>query len=123
MIDTDLFTWLCTTAGHTRVYPGHMPQEVDYPAIVYTRISAPRELTHSAPDTLVLGRFQLDFWGETHASVRAAADTIRQSLNGYKATMGSTIIGAAWLELDQDDMSATPHLFRVINDYFIYFKE
>lgn len=128
MIDNDLITFLkagsaVATLVAARIYPLTMPQGGEYPAVTTQRIDGPRVRSLSGPSNLAHPRFQIDCWATTYASVKAAAQAVRQRLDGYRGLMGTTTVGGVSLESDTDDFEPDTGLYRVSLDFIIWHKE
>lgn len=98
-LEEALFAHLTTSAGlialvGDRVYPGHIPQGVTQPAIVYLKVSDPRGRTFGRAQ-FAKPRFQFSCWGETYASAKAVAHQVRAALENFAGMLG----GAAGVEV------------------------
>lgn len=69
-----------------RVYPLRMPQKVNLPAIVLTRVSGMRFAHLRGADALARPRYQVDCWAVTHDGATVLGTLCRQRLNGYTGT-------------------------------------
>lgn len=75
----------------TRLYPGVLPQKCTYPAVNYSRVTAPRVSAMGADTGLVRARFQFDIWAETYAAARAVATQVIAAYKRWNTTTGVTI--------------------------------
>ena len=99
LIEEAIFTRLCADAGvaalvEDRVYPVELPRPPRYPAVVYHRISTPREHTHDGSAKFASPRFQFDCLGGTFLEARRVHEAVRLALDGFKGTMGTESGGA-----------------------------
>lgn len=67
----------------TRVYPGILPQDPTYPAVVLNVINAMDPVTHDGDAGLVDGMLQVDCYAETYAGMAGLYDAVKAALNGY----------------------------------------
>jgi len=67
-----------------RVYPLVLPQKPTLPAVVYQRISGPRDHTHNGPVGIAQPRYQVTAWAETPTAARAVATQIRLALDCWR---------------------------------------
>lgn len=113
----------------TKVHPGAIPQGQSLPAIVYNRISTPRDVALGGPVNVVGIRFRIDCWHTSYASVKALAAAVRSALNGLAFSsprqLGSEPVDAVYLVEEQDlavyDGDQRDH--RVTQDWIIVATE
>jgi hypothetical protein len=121
-MEEDLFAFLKTTVGHTRVHALVVPETQDtYPAVAYQCIGAPDQLDSGGVADLIEGRFQIDCYGKTYLEAKTESRKVRDALSGYSGTMGSTRVGSAVRDSHFEDFAAD--LYRVSTDYIIYYEE
>lgn len=106
-----------------RMYPSVLPQAPTLPAITYNTISAIRQNTMDGPDGLPSKRIQIDSWGSTFAQAVSLADAIRQRLDGYRGTMGSTEIKGVFANTERQLYDPDPKLYRISMDFVIWSVE
>jgi hypothetical protein len=132
MIETAIFSKLSTATEVTdkvgvgnaaRVYPVTLPQNITYPAIVFTRISGARTYSMDGPSGLASPRVQIDIYGNSVLEAMDLADRVRCTLNGLKETIGGIEILGTFLDTDRDDYNDTTETYRIIQDYIIHHKE
>jgi len=130
MIEDDLYAYLKNDAGISgyvaaRIYPVKMPQNVEYPAITYQLVSTVRSISQSGRVTLVEGRYQIDSWGNTYASVKNIAQSVRDALQGFRGIMGATRVQGIWEDSnsERDFYEDVTDLRRVTHDFIIYYEE
>lgn len=112
LIEEAIFAHLSADAGVSaavsdRVYPVELPRPPLYPAIVYHRISAPREHTHDGSAKFASPRFQFDCLAGTFLEARRIQEAVRVALDGFKGTMGGVggvEVHGAFVEDDRSDL-------------------
>lgn len=87
MADSDV-----TDVIGTRLYPLRVPQDVALPASAYQVISDSEEHSHDGPSGLVSARLQFTHHGATYEAAKEAAAAVRESIDGFSGTMGSTTV-------------------------------
>ncbi len=133
-IEEALFAYLTGYAGLValvadRVYPTKLPPSPVLPAVVYQRISSTRTYSHDdAPGTpdWVTVRMQFSCWADGDSGYDVATDVGAQvvaALSGYRGTMGSVRVGAALVELDDDDFEPDTARWRRRVDVMISHEE
>ncbi|MCB9949582.1 MAG: DUF3168 domain-containing protein [Planctomycetaceae bacterium] len=99
-IESDCYSFLSETTAitdlvGTRIYPVTLPDDVAYPALVWTLISAPRDAFLSSDAGVVRCRFQFDVFSTSLIECAAVQQAIFSSLQRKFGTFGtSTIMGA-----------------------------
>ena len=104
-IEVGIYTKLAaaaTDAGN-RIYPVEAPQKATLPYIVWQRISASRDFTHSGPDGLAEPRFQFTCLAATPKAAKTLADQVRIALNGATSGFGSETVYYCLLDSDSDE--------------------
>ena len=111
MIDEGIRARLIAHAGllaiiSQRVYNNIAPQGATIPHIVFRRVSAQRDLTHSGPSGVARARFQFDCLGKTPTEAKQIAANLRNALHGYSGTIsGQTIMRSEMInEVDGFDV-------------------
>lgn len=108
----------------SRIYPLRLPQGYTLPAISYQRISAERVHELSGPTGWAWARFQLDCWSSSYSGVRSLAESVRQSLDGYKGILGGgSHVGGIYIEGERDLFEEDAEIYRVTMDFLIPYKE
>jgi hypothetical protein len=97
-IEQAIYSYLSGEAGitdivGTRIYPIFLPQDTDYPALTYIRISGPEhhDIDVSYP------RFQISCWAKSYAEAKGLADEVKAAFQRFKGVMG----GAQGVEVIQ----------------------
>lgn len=97
-IESLLFTSLTGNSGlrsliSARLYPDVLPQGATLPAVVYQRISTPRQHTFGAGCPVAVSRPRLQYacWAATPAAALAVCEALRSALqaSGYAVTFDS----------------------------------
>lgn len=109
----------------TRIYPFTAPQGITRPFITYQRISGVRWRSVDGPSGMAVPRVQVDAYSPTYAGVKALATAIRQTLDGYRGTVGGVRVGDIALETDRDfyEDAVDPPLHRVSMDFMVTHDE
>lgn len=106
-----------------RLHPLTLPQTPTLPAIVWQRISGPREHSHSGPSQLAHPRFQFACWSKNLLEAIQVAEALRIRLDGYSGAMGNETAYAVFILDDHDMYDPETGLPRRIVDYRIWHKE
>ena len=129
-IEADLYTHLRDHTGLSalisgRVYPLTMPQDVTLPAVVYQRVTGPREYSFTGSSGLAHPRFQVSVWAETYASAKDVAEQIKVALGGYNGGMGSggTLVYGSFIENELDFYEPDTRLYHVPVDFTMWHRE
>lgn len=123
-----LVAWLkahneLNTAVGGRVYPDRLPSPVEYPAVVYTRVSSPEFSVHDGPLNLVEARFQFDIWGTTAASRGVAGKAFRDALLGYVGKMGVFDVAIPSMPYTTSGFETESGLYRQVLEFIIWHGE
>lgn len=127
-IDSAIYTRLSGFAGlaalvSTRIYPAPIPQSPTYPLVTYMQVSGVRGYVYGNQDGFVQGRWQVDSWSTTSTGARALAEQVRLALSNYKGTSDSVVIDLITIENELKDYDDDASLHRVIQDYFVTYRE
>ena len=128
MIEEGLVTFLLADTGLTllignRLHDDVLPQSPTVPAVVWQRISTPREYSHSGSSHLAMPRFQFACWAKTRLEAIQLANTLRAALEAHNGAMGAETVYAAYSENELAGYDAETGLRREIVDYRIDHKE
>ena len=107
----------------TRCYPGMIPQNPEYPLIVYYKVTGMRDHHLQGPSGLAHPRFQAEAWATTYDAAKALANAIRCALDGYTGTQGTVDIGSILIESERDVYEDAVSCHRVIMDFFVWHSE
>jgi len=111
-----------------RIHWVRRPQDQDaLPACVLQRITGLPGYHTKGPDGLVKSRVQIDVWGETYTSCKAAARSIISAISGYSGEVSGTKFQGIFIDGNRDmpdeDNDANNRLFRVSIDALIWHTE
>lgn len=130
-LDEGIIAYMKATAGitalvSTRIYPLVLPEKATLPALVVTRISTPRIVSHDtsgATGDLISPRYQFDAWGASQAATKAIADALRAALNGKKGVAGGVTLRAALADDEAPEYDPETGLYRTRSDYIVWYQE
>lgn len=105
------------------LYPLRLPENPQYPAITYQRISAPRVQSHDGSSGLVYARYQFSCYSETFLEARQTLNSLREQLDGYKGTMGTVLVSSCLSQTDRDFYDADTRIWRSVIDFIIGYAE
>ena len=122
-----LFFYLDNHAGLSmevddRIYPSVLPQEPTLPAVVYHRISTPREF-ELENSLLPHPRFQFDCWAEDFERAKAVQEQVRLALDLYKGLMGDYTVQTVIIEDEMDTYEPERGLWRSMVEAVIWYEE
>ena len=114
-IESLIFTALTTNANikrmvTRRVYPIALPQNCDFPAISYQRVTGVRVNDLSGYGNLQNAHIQIDCWATSYNEVKELGAYIHTTMNGAN-TLKSLLIS------DADGYDADAGLYRVSMDF------
>ena len=73
----------------TRIYPDHLPESPNYPAIVFNMISSPQNHTMGKDPGIACPRYEFTCWGKTKPNAKNVASQLIAALKDYSGTMGT----------------------------------
>jgi hypothetical protein len=129
VIEQAVATILTNTAGVTavvgaRVHPLIIPQnergQGSQPCLVYQVITRERSKTRCGTVALVRTSLQVDAYGRTYASAKAASEACIAALLDYRGTVGAVTIKDVALSAEIDLTDPEPGLYRVSNTFEIW---
>lgn len=112
-----------------RMFPVQLPQNVRYPCLSYSQVSAVRDYSLCGATLRVWPRITINSWAENYGDAVALADAVRRAINSFSGTMGSgpgTQIDSVKLdnEIDFDEPQAgLVGVYRRMQDYILSFVE
>lgn len=135
-INASIFTRLSTFAGLTalvgnRSFPVEVPQNSEYPAVSYLKITGERVLVMGVNSGLVRALFQFDCWSGEHANgdrgtydeARAVADQVVKALDRWTNTVGTVVQDS----IPKRDLDRPPEengrLYHSLVEFEIFFEE
>ena len=108
----------------TRFSPLQLPQGPTYPHLVYYKPSAVRYRNiMNGPSGRVLVRQSLQIFSPKYSDLVTLSNAIRVRLDGFRGTMGSSIIGATKLENEIEFNEPGVQVYSVTQDYLISLRE
>jgi hypothetical protein len=102
----------------TRVYPGILPQNVTFPAIVLNVVSELDPITHDKASGLVDGVVQVDCYADDYADAEALHLVVKAALLGYSVGNVQGIFLVRSRDLYDNDGS----VYRRSADYNVWSK-
>lgn len=109
--------------GGSAIYGGIAPQNAPMPRIIYTRISTQRTQSLCGTDPKARAVMQLDCYDRSYKGSKALANAVRLTITDFRGDMAGTHISLITLDTDIDLDDPEPGLFRVSQQYFIWFIE
>lgn len=85
-------TLLAALGGTTKLYPMRAAQGINFPYVVYRKISTTANDTKTGVSTLDIVRMQFDCYGESFDSLYTISERIRTLLDKYRGTISSVNI-------------------------------
>ena len=113
----------------TKVYAGAIPQGQDSPALVFNRISSPREINLDGTSSVVPVRFRIDSWHTSMSGVWTLANAVRAALNNIgvsgSGTLGSEPVQVVYIEdeIELHEFDGDRRDFRVAQDWVVVITE
>ena len=107
----------------TRIYPRRLPQNHTLPALVYSLISAPRELNHSGAESLVTARVQVTAHASTYAVAKSVQNAVQSRADGYSGTVGGVVVDKVYTEDGPDGYDPTTETEQAVTDLLISYQE
>lgn len=109
----------------TRMYPVVLPQSPTYPAVSYSTISAQRGHNMQAPDGLAAQRIQVDAWALTYAQARSLSDAIRNRIDSFRGSMGSTKVQGIFFDTERhlNEQDGSTVFYRIETDYIAWHED
>lgn len=112
-----------------RIYPvmvpqGHPDGPARLPCVVYTRVTAARQVLFCGTDRAVQASYQLDAYAAEYDSAVAVATAIRAALVDYGGQLGDVAALRCSLEADFDTVpDPEPGIFRRLQTFTIWYRE
>lgn len=106
-----------------RVYAKKLPEGPTYPAIVFHRISAPREHSQDGASGLSHPRYQLNIYAATHQAAQDLAERVRKTIDGWSGIKAGIDINAIFLEDESDGYDDDLKVHWFMQDYTIWHNE
>lgn len=131
IMEDGLYSWLTATAAVTNIFGTNIfervfPQNSDRPALAYDVISDVVLVTHDQKQGPGETRIQLDleFDDTDIAALKAAENTLKDLLVGFRGTMGTIEVHGVFFEgrTEQPITDPTLKLRKVALDFMFHFK-
>jgi hypothetical protein len=107
-----------------RIFPSGGGENPTMPCLIYSRISATRDLDFDGPDYWVKTRVQIDCLADTYDAAAALAEAVRGALDGYSGSFGSLTCAYARLDNGPRDLIEEAAAFnRAVMDFIITHTE
>lgn len=121
-----------TPRERARFYPVRLPQDPEYPCVVYARTSTSRDYHTGGPSGLAKARISFQILGadvddeDGYDKAKDVFEVIRKSLDGFRGPLngaGSTIVQLAKVEGERDDYAEEVNAYRVSCEAEITYEE
>lgn len=125
-MEAALIAKLLATAGvtalvSTRINWSRRTQGAALPAIVLHRVSGLPDVHHAGASGLVVSRVQVDCWGETYGSAKAAARAVETAVTAQTFTQGAVRFDVILIDSERDDSTdETTPIFRTSLDLMVH---
>jgi hypothetical protein len=128
----DLTSYLTANGGvnaiaQGRIYAQNLPQKsatsTNLPAVVYHQVSGPRPSTMEGATGLNDGRYQFACMAYDYLTAKKLSQAVRQALNKFSGTVGSTVILDVSLDSERDTYDSIELIFRCDLDFKIWHRE
>lgn len=109
----------------TRIYPDVLPQDVTYPAIVYSRIGAGKEHTQGKDSGLSETSMQVSGWTDTVLERVALRKQVRLALQDFSGDLGSqgVTVRAVLMDDETDFYDDSVKKYQFADDYTFWHLE
>lgn len=114
---------LFKTGTTTRIFPVVIPQGTALPAAAFQQISGSRIHAQGSGSNLTHPRYQITIKATTKAAVKAAADAIRQAVDGYYGTVSTVRIDAVLIDHESEGYNLNDRTYEVRQDYMVWHAE
>ncbi len=119
-----------TALAGDRIYPEIIPQrspgenEIEVPAVVFTRLGGDRQAMFCQTDSLVQGTYLVIVFASKYDQAVALNDAIRRRMLDYHGPMGDVAVDAVQLLTDPSlDVAPEPGLFRRSETFVVWYRE
>lgn len=125
----DGFAGLSALVGN-RIFPNHLPQNVEMPAVSFFLVGAERTSSMGVDDGIVRSLYQVDAWSGKHQDdtsggydeMRSVAEQIRLALRRWRTTSG-TIVLDTFFQNAQDLYEDIIDTHRGLLEFEIIYRE
>ncbi len=104
----------------TRCFPVTLPQNPEFPLILYMRITGIPDNLLKGVSGLTYSRFQIEAWAETYAEAKDLSKAIRDTLNAKTFTVDSVLIGSIVAQNEHDVYEDVVACHRIIQDFTLW---
>jgi len=107
MLQSDLIQWLATrgTAAGGRVHHQVIPQNVVLPFIACSQISGQQPTTLDGRPLLARATIRVAIFAADYLTADQIAASIKDTLNGFRGRIGSTVVHSTRVESTTDEVS------------------
>lgn len=85
-----------------RIYPHKLPANVGLPAIAYSMVNQPSNLTHTGPSTYALSRMQLSIMAKTYSDNLLICQQLRAVLEGMSGIWSGIQVFVVTIDSEMD---------------------
>lgn len=114
---------ISSAVGGERVYSLVLPQGQKLPSIVYSKISNIGDHHMQGPSGLARPRMQIDCYALTQDAAVELAQMVKERMDGFQGDMDTVNVLGVFFDLDRDLYDDPSGLFRVSQDYLVWFRE
>lgn len=82
-----------------------LPQSAQRPAITYQRVTGGHEHRLTGSSGTAIPTFELDCWADSYEAADQLAEAVRQVMQGFSGTMGSTTVHSVILDDEADQFT------------------
>ena len=127
-IEAAIYSHLTAQAGltaliGTRLYPLKAPDSATDPYVVYTKVSAVREVSHSGTSNLTQARIRFGCWSADYLTAKNVSLQIVKALNGIRFTAGGGESYGGNMDQERDLFDEDAKMHQVSVDYLFWHKE
>jgi hypothetical protein len=116
-------TALVGTGDSCRLYYVTAPQDVAAPYIVFFKVAASREHSHSGPSGLARALFQFSVFGATYTESKLIVAQLQLALDGKNEVIGGSGGVRAVILNDNETDLYEDSLFHIAVDYIVWHEE
>lgn len=129
MIRSDLRAYLASNLSiGQRIYPVALPQSAVLPCLTYSRTTGGHDHNLKSATGSAIPTFDIDCWSLTYEGADSLAEEIRQKMQGFSGTMGTTAVRSVILDDEVDafeplEDGSDKGIFRITLRYRIRYDE
>lgn len=114
-----------------RLFSLKLPQGETRDSIVYSKISGLGDHHMQGPSGLARPRIQIDSWAKEIDDAVTLSGLVKERIDGFRGSIlwgedspaEAVVVLGIFFESDREDYDDTAKLYRVSQDYFIWFRE